>query len=93
MVLANELFEQLIGTLEMVLGHARVIQAIQIGNRINRGLAQCSPHRFGNWLVRVVLLHASRCRIERCLVAGSVNHQAGHGQCQGVRTGMALHEP
>ena len=69
MLVANELFEQFIGSLEMVLSHARVVMAIQVGDRIDRNLAQRSPDGLGNRFVRVVLLHPSRRSVERWFLA------------------------
>ena len=56
-VVAEELLDEFIGTLQVLLSNSRVVVPVEIGNRIHGDLAQRASNCFGNRFVSVVLLH------------------------------------
>ena len=59
MIFATELPQQFVGTLQMLLGDARIVLAVKIGDSINNDTAQrVFPTALEIGVIAVVLLHA-----------------------------------
>ena len=69
MIFAAELPQQFVGTLQMLLGDARIVLAVKIGDSINNDTPQRTPHGLGNRRIAVVLLHTCGGGIEHAIAA------------------------